>query len=293
MTSEMTNQTLDYASPIGPIVARPGRYFRNTRYIMTVVLIIYGGWSLYDGFINWPNWAVTHPKEKPYSKTDIGLNQLMGIALPPLGILLLARCLYLSRGVYRLDDDVLYVAGHPPVPIEAIVAIDRSLWDRKGIAFLDYDLSHSTRAQSADGQQSSAKGRIKLDDFIYDRDPTDEIFRAIEQSMTDRPAVAMQTAPAPQRPATTAQKIAAPQTITPAKPAAIQPAPARPSPVATKPATATQPTVSKPLAPASKPAPRPAAPGNPAAGPAKPAAGASPKPAGPPPTRMPPRPKMG
>jgi hypothetical protein len=240
----------------------------------------------------------------------------MGIALPPLGILLLVRCLYLSRGVYRLEDDVLHIAGHPPVPIEAIVAIDRSKWDRKGVAFLDYDLSHSTRGQNTGSEGSNARGRFKLDDFVYDRDPTDEIFRIIEQSMTSRPSVAVQkTAPAQAAPRTaaaaTAKTAATPATLA-SQTVASQTNVANKTASATQPPVSKQPAVAKPSAaptqtslgrsappvapagaPAAKPAMKPAPQTNPASPPANPPAGAPPKPAGPPPTRMPPRPRMG
>src|SRR5690554_2999721 len=45
---------METPQPDSPIVARAGRYYRNTRYIMGVVLIAMGLWFGYDGFKGWP-----------------------------------------------------------------------------------------------------------------------------------------------------------------------------------------------------------------------------------------------
>src|SRR5437660_427563 len=77
---------------------------------------------------------------------DIKLNKCLGILLPPLSIALLAWWLYGSRGQYRFDGTTLQVPGHPPVPLNALRKIDRSRWDRKGIAYIDYQLPGTTTA---------------------------------------------------------------------------------------------------------------------------------------------------
>ena len=99
-----------------------------------------------------------------HTDTDILLQRGLGFLLPPLGILLLARWLYISRGQVRLDpSDTLHAPGHPPVPASAITAVDDALWERKGIAYVRYDLP------------GGAGGTVKLDDFVYDRKPIDAI----------------------------------------------------------------------------------------------------------------------
>jgi hypothetical protein len=174
-----------------PIVARAGKYYRNTRYLMVAILVLYGAWSLYDGFVKWPlnNYIATLPKgmvdsesgrvgeglEKgPHTDLDIALNKGLGIALPPLGIALLVWFLYQSRGAYRFENGTLHVPGHPPVKLDEVVAIDKSKWDRKGIAIIEYATA------------SGAKGSLKLDDFVYDRTPTDEIFKIIDDHVTSK-----------------------------------------------------------------------------------------------------------
>lgn len=176
--------------PRGPIVARAGRYYRNTRFIMVLILFGYGLWSIRDGFFAWPkanaealerarqeavqkgldpDKVVDPEKVVPHPGLDVPFNKVIGVAMPPLALALLAWVLYNSRGQYLLDGQTLHVPGHPPVPFENITEIDKRLWDRKGIAYIRYDLG--------DGR----KGRLRLDDFVYDRDATDEIYRRIEQ----------------------------------------------------------------------------------------------------------------
>ena len=167
------------ASPQDPgsaeIVARAGSYYRNTRFILAAALVAMGLWFGYDGFIGWPRenelYKQDPTRHKQHSETDIRLQKILAFTLPPLGLLMLVWTLYNSRGAYRLSGDTLSVPGHPPVPLDSIRQIDKRLWDRKGIAYLDYEL--------AEGR----KGRIKLDDFVYDRPPTDAIVDRIEATL--------------------------------------------------------------------------------------------------------------
>jgi hypothetical protein len=203
----MSTQTIAGQSPPQSdevIVARAGRYYRVTRYIMTALLIGMGGWFAYDGFIGYPahNERVAELEQEravarqagdsereaqlsrelidtgaPKSGMDIFLQKLLAFTLPPLGLLLLGWTLYNSRGEYRLENGVLHVPGHPPVPMERIVAIDKQLWDRKGIAYVAYD-----------HPEAGDTGRIRLDDFVYERPPTDAIVERIDQHLGAAPA---------------------------------------------------------------------------------------------------------
>jgi hypothetical protein len=186
----------------GPVVAKAGRYYRVARYLMTLLLMGYGAWSIYDGFYSWPNWPITHPEEKPKSHTDIVLNQVLGMALPPTGLFILFWALYNSRGEYRLENGVVTVPGHPAVPLDKIHSVNRELWDRKGIAFVDYDLTEAPVAAKAgavvsySGVSKGARGQFRLDDFVYEREPTDRIFKAIEDSLLKPPSSAPTVQPA-------------------------------------------------------------------------------------------------
>jgi hypothetical protein len=181
MTTSATD-TFETAASGEAIVARGGTYYRVTRYLFCVVLVGSGLWFGYDGFVRYPRYNELHllhvrnpasyPQDYPmHNGSSILLQKILGGALPLAALGLLVWTLYRSRGAYRLADDVLSVPGHPDVPLSNITQIDKSLWDRKGIARLDYELP------------SGQRGKVTLDDFIYDRPPTDRILETIEAKL--------------------------------------------------------------------------------------------------------------
>lgn len=156
----------------GPIVARGGRYYRNTRFLITAMFLLFGGLCIKDGFYTYPKLnaqARAEGVKEPYPGWDVPLNRGLGILLPPLAVLLCLRALYNSRGEYRLEDDTLHAPGHLPIPLDAIRKIDKRLWERKGIAYIEYETPAGKRS------------RFKLDDFVYDAKPIRAIFERIEQ----------------------------------------------------------------------------------------------------------------
>jgi hypothetical protein len=168
-------------------------YYRNTRYIMAALTVVMGFWFGYDGFVRWPaenvqirnikaalpsqdeatqeRMAAQLKEHSEHSNMDILLQRVLFFSLPPLGILLLLWALYNSRGEYRLADDTVYLPGHPPIPLTAIRELDQTAWDRKGIARVSYELP------------DARTGTAKLDDFVYDRDPTDKIYDQIKSHL--------------------------------------------------------------------------------------------------------------
>jgi hypothetical protein len=165
-----------------PVVARGATYYRVTRYLFCLVLLGMGGWFAYDGFVKYPRHnelhllhvrdPVKYPQDYPtHKETSIRLQKQLAVALPAAALAMLAWTLYNSRGAYRLAGDTLSVPGHGDVPLTSITQIDKSLWDRKGIAYIDYVLP------------AGKKGRLKLDDFVYDRPPTDRILETVEAKL--------------------------------------------------------------------------------------------------------------
>jgi len=168
-------------------------YYRNTRYIMAALTVVMGFWFGYDGFVRWPaendqitkieteipsqdqataaRLAAELKDHSKHSDMDILLQRVLAFSLPPLGILLLIWALYNSRGEYRLADDTLCLPGHPPIPLASIRELDQTAWDRKGIARVSYELA------------DARSGTAKLDDFVYDRDPTDKIYDQIKSHL--------------------------------------------------------------------------------------------------------------
>jgi hypothetical protein len=193
----MPDSTSQSSAPTGPIIARASNEYRLKRLVIVIMLVGSGLWFAYDGFIGWPreNQRIADLKKEqeaartarddakvvhlateiknvnsgnPHSDTDLLMQKLLAFALPPLGLVVLVWALYYSRGVYRLQDNQLSVPGHPPIPLDAIRSIDRTDWDRKGIAWINYELPNGVSRSAC------------LDDFIYQRKPTDDIFKQIE-----------------------------------------------------------------------------------------------------------------
>lgn len=198
MTTEPTATALSAADSFTDIVATAGRYYRNTRYVMFVLLVGMGIWFGYDGFVNWPavNVKVRALKDQQHraelagdqdrigqlnaelktlterTDTDIMLQKVLACALPLLGLVVLARAIHNSRGEYRLSGTKLSVPGHPTIDLDDIKSVNNDLWDRKGIVWLKYE----TAAGAAGGVMA---GESRLDDFVYDRPPTDAIYDQI------------------------------------------------------------------------------------------------------------------
>ncbi len=157
--------------------------------MLVIVIFGYGLYSLYDGFHRYPlaNAAARAQGLEilPYPGLDVPFNKTFGIALPPVSLLFLGWVLYASRGKYEFDGTTITTPASGPVPLKAIRRIDRSKWDRKGIAYLHYQVAGSAKL-----------GVITLDDFIYERKPTDEIFRQISVAVEGNKAVPV-NAPVP------------------------------------------------------------------------------------------------
>jgi hypothetical protein len=180
------------------IVARPSHHWRDyraKRLALSVMLVIFGIAFAYDGFVGWPRQNeriaelgrqiedarkngddrkvseldAERSHIKLHSDMDLLMQKVLAFVLIPGGVALLAWSFYQSRGEYRLADNVLHVPGHPPVPLDAVRAIDKTRWERKGIAQLDYELT------------GGQKGTVTLDDFVYQQRPTDDIFAHIER----------------------------------------------------------------------------------------------------------------
>jgi hypothetical protein len=182
-----------------PLSARRAAYFTNMRRIFSLLFLGFGIYCIYDGFFKYPAQRAQYDALKARiedekinederaklsqqlkdlgdrrSDFDILFNQAFGVALPPLAVLLYWRWMHISRGEYRLENDVLSVPGHPPVKLNDITGIDTELMKKKGILFVDY--------KTADGQEYT----LKLDDFVYDQKPTDAIIDHIRAEMKSR-----------------------------------------------------------------------------------------------------------
>jgi hypothetical protein len=157
------------------VSAKGGRYYRNARLILAIGIFAFGMACIRDGYFKWPHDNDVARQDgfdkAPHSDMDLLFNRVMGIGLPPLAVLLIFWARYNSRGEFRMSGQTVYAPGHPPVPLSRIDSLDKGNWDRKGVAVATYRLE--------DGRG----GKIKLDDFVYERDGIGEIVRRIEHSL--------------------------------------------------------------------------------------------------------------
>jgi hypothetical protein len=202
-------------SPISDeIVARPDMRYRGKHLIFSFVIIVAGFWFAYDGWIGWPRhnrevYAVEsgirkaeteHDQKKadelktqlanmhkPYNDADLLIQKLLAVALPLAGIAYAIWSVRVTRGRLRLAGHTFEVPGAAPIDLGDIRRIDKSRWDRKGIAIVHYEAHNPRRSRS-----------VKIDDFAYERKPTDEIVERIEAYLAPPPEMGaeMQQEPA-------------------------------------------------------------------------------------------------
>lgn len=195
-----------------PIIARAGTYYRNARYLMFLIVVAFGCWFLYDGFVRYPkqnaeydalskqvenmerspnrdeaeflrltlkrNNATVH---KPF---DILLQKMLGFALPPVGMGLLIFWLHRSRGEIRMENAVLTAPGSVPIPIKTIDEMDKTLWERKGIVTVYFTIE-------------GVSGTLKLDDFVYQATPIRQIVKLIDNDLQAKDVLALAQPPNP------------------------------------------------------------------------------------------------
>ena len=188
----MTESTETKTEPTGDIVARGDTWYRGKMFIMTLALLAYcGGYFLYDGFVGYPqnnrkidelNVKIDATKDEAEKKrltdekfklgnrksdADILLQKGIGFVSIPLGLWVGFNSYRKSRGEIRLSGETIHVPGHPPITFDAITSIDQRLWDKKGIAYINYSLPEGKN------------GKFTLDDYIYQRKPIDIMYDRI------------------------------------------------------------------------------------------------------------------
>jgi len=165
-----------------PLVARADFQYRWRVYLFFLMVFGFGVWSFRDGFYKWPqdnarNRAMRDQGQKPpevdHNDAGILINKALGIILPAFSLPVFVWLMYRSRGAYRLANSTLELPGHEPIPLDKIQSLDKSNWDRKGVAVVEY--------HRADGQPATAT----LRDMVYERRTTDQIVDRIEKSLAD------------------------------------------------------------------------------------------------------------
>ncbi len=171
--------------------------------LIGVAALIFSAWFLYDGTVKYPRiqqiwqdynkivqehpgdpveqarlwaehakakgWPTETPKKKMEDK-DILTQKVLAAITAPVGLYFLLS-FFMSLGKWiEADEDGIRTRSGQHVRYDQIKSIDKSRWDSKGIAVVHYEV---------DGRA----GRITLDDWKFEREPTQRILTAIEQRM--------------------------------------------------------------------------------------------------------------
>ena len=222
-------QQIDQPAPGDEIVAYPDRRYRRKHLIFAVAAILFGllpripvpafvtnitgieslrGFA-YDGWIGWPKHneelrkleldiqqadasgdtaTVNELKGKKskmhteYNAASILIQKVLAVVLPAAGIAYGIWTWRTTRGRLRLSGNTLEIPGHGEIPLSDIKSIDKTRWERKGIALVRYQAHHPQRERS-----------FNLDDFAYERKPTDEILERIEAYIAPPPEMGADT----------------------------------------------------------------------------------------------------
>ncbi len=167
----------------------------------------FGLWFLYDGAVGYPakreiqlayqqlkeqhpqeypelwpklarerGWPL-EPQTEPLSEKDIMTQYIFAGITLPIGAFFLFGLLRNSRRWVEADDEGLRTSSGQRAAWDQIESVDKSRWQNKGIAFVHY----RTNGQG---------GRILLDDWKFDREPTNQIMAELNKRLGLEPATA-------------------------------------------------------------------------------------------------------
>lgn len=123
----------------------------------------------------WPAVAEANgwdPTKEPKERTegDITTQWWQFAIVFPIGTFCLVTVLIWSRRSIGIDDSTFYGYGGVEIPFDQITRIDASRWDRKGIARVYYNVDDAEKS-------------ILIDDFKFERQPTNEIFSRLKEAV--------------------------------------------------------------------------------------------------------------
>jgi hypothetical protein len=179
------------------VEARISPVWKKQRLFVSLIFLAMGAWFCYDGAFtypqsnvrrraydnfarenrlqDWPDFA--HSKgwvTKPPEKIEDATTQFVyGGFTSAIGLLLLIYWLTQKKRVLRADDEAVYTTAGTRVPFEAIISVNKSKWDSKGIARVRYALT---------GRQ----GEFIVDDYKFDTAPTRLILERIDERLLAR-----------------------------------------------------------------------------------------------------------
>jgi len=182
--------------------ARISRHYHIRIFLIALACLGLGAWFMQDGYIKYPKMQRTYQRfealkeqyptdyqqrwyeiarteglpEKPEAKSDADIvtQKIIGYLLVPFGLFVLARFLLNLRRWVEMDESGLRDQSGRDVKWADIKELDKTRWDRKGIAVVRY-------------AQAGREGKIVLDDWKYDRDPIVAMVKRIDAELGNPP----------------------------------------------------------------------------------------------------------
>jgi hypothetical protein len=109
--------------------------------------------------------------------------KILGGITAPVGLYFLFTFVMSMGRWVEADEQGVRTRGGQETDYASIKSIDKSRWQSKGIAVVQYE-------------KNGQAGRITLDDWKFEREPTKRILEAIEERMPGGGATDTETAPA-------------------------------------------------------------------------------------------------
>lgn len=198
------------AVSLDKVVAKPARGYLIRIALIAVLVTGFSAYFLYDGYIAYPRnteifnayeqYKENYPQNfsaawrqdiadpnsdvygmpsdqsghpgKLHSEKDIFTQKLLGFGLAPIGLFMIYYFLvFLNRSV-RVDGNQIKAYGGVNITFDDITTIDRTRWAKKGIAIVHY-------------KKDGKAGKLTLDDWKFDRNPTKLIMAAIEANVDE------------------------------------------------------------------------------------------------------------
>lgn len=179
--------------------------------IIAVMSVFMTAFFLYDGFIGYPDSQKLYEKFKAFQEShedlgeaellkqwnahaaqnqlpvenkvkklldlektdsDIRTQRILGFILVPLSFMVCLSFMRWLKQTVTCDDSGVSNSKGQTASWESMVKLDKTRWPKKGIAYLHF-------------KEGDVEQRMLIDDFKYERDPTEQIVRAIEAKLED------------------------------------------------------------------------------------------------------------
>jgi hypothetical protein len=180
-----------------PAKANIAKHYRIRLGVIGLMCLAFAGWFAYDAMIGYPaenamaaqyaelrNSGDTEAfeafcKEHDYDPEpgggpevhEVEAQYAIAALCTPLALFFLYHWLVAAGKSMWTTQDAIETSWGQAVPFDKVKTLDKKRWDKKGIAVVHYE------------QANGEKGKLVIDDWKYDRPPTDTMLRELESHL--------------------------------------------------------------------------------------------------------------